>query len=322
MDVASRAVLDAGGVGLFVYGALNRLLIVTGLHHILNNIAWFLLGDYGGVTGDLKRFFAGDPTAGRFMAGFFPVMMFGLPGACLAMYVTARPERRRAVGGLLLSMALTSFLTGVTEPIEFAFMFLAPVLYAVHAVLTGVAMVLMHWLEVRLGFGFSAGSVRLRAQLPARRAAAVAAAGRRRVFRCVLRAVSLGDPALRPAHAWPRAARRARRTTSARRRRRSRVGATRRARLRAGARRRGEPAFGRRVHDAAAARGRRPGRGSTRRRCGDSAHTASCGRRPRRCRSCWARSRTRSPSRSVDTSGARAPTIRPPLLRRCPLAPR
>ena len=73
------------------------------------------------------------------------------------MYVTSRPERRRAVGGLLLSMALTSFLTGVTEPIEFAFMFLAPVLYAVHAVLTGAAMVLMHWLQVRLGFGFSAG---------------------------------------------------------------------------------------------------------------------------------------------------------------------
>lgn len=157
MDLVSRGVLDAGGVGLFIYGALNRLLIVTGLHHILNNIAWFLLGDYGGVTGDLKRFFAGDPTAGRFMAGFFPVMMFGLPGACLAMYVTARTERRRAVGGLLLSMALTSFLTGVTEPIEFAFMFLAPLLYAAHAVLTGTSLVLMHWLDVRLGFGFSAG---------------------------------------------------------------------------------------------------------------------------------------------------------------------
>ena len=157
MDAASRAVVAAGGAGLFVYGLLNRLLIVTGLHHILNNIAWFILGDYGGATGDLNRFFAGDPTAGRFMSGFFPVMMFGLPGACLAMYSTARPERRRVVGGLLLSMALTSFLTGVTEPIEFAFMFLAPVLYAVHAVLTGTAMWLMHWLDVRLGFGFSAG---------------------------------------------------------------------------------------------------------------------------------------------------------------------
>ena len=136
---------------------LNRVLIVTGLHHILNNIAWFLLGDYNGVTGDLKRFFAGDPTAGAFMSGFFPVMMFGLPAACLAMYRTAPPEQRSAVGGLLLSMALTSFLTGVTEPIEFTFMFLAPVLYAIHAVLTGVAMALMDALDVQLGFGFSAG---------------------------------------------------------------------------------------------------------------------------------------------------------------------
>ncbi|MBC8026444.1 MAG: PTS transporter subunit EIIC, partial [Steroidobacteraceae bacterium] len=102
-------------------------------------------------------FFAGDPSAGAFMSGFFPVMMFGLPAACLAMYRAALPARRKAVGGLLLSMALTSFLTGVTEPIEFAFMFLAPVLYAVHAVLTGTAMVLMHVLDVHLGFGFSAG---------------------------------------------------------------------------------------------------------------------------------------------------------------------
>jgi PTS system N-acetylglucosamine-specific IIC component len=157
MDTASQAVLASEEIGLFAYGLLNRVLIVTGLHHIINNIAWFLLGDYNGVTGDLKRFFAGDPTAGAFMSGFFPVMMFGLPGACLAMYRTALPEKRAAVGGLLASMALTSFLTGVTEPIEFTFMFLAPVLFAVHAVLTGLAMVLMHVLGVHLGFGFSAG---------------------------------------------------------------------------------------------------------------------------------------------------------------------
>jgi len=157
MDAASQAVLGSEEIGLFAYGVLNRVLIVTGLHHIINNIAWFLLGDFNGVTGDLKRFFAGDPTAGAFMSGFFPVMMFGLPGACLAMYQTASPARRAASGGLLLSMALTSFLTGVTEPIEFAFMFLAPVLYAVHALLTGIAMVLMHALGVHLGFGFSAG---------------------------------------------------------------------------------------------------------------------------------------------------------------------
>ena len=157
MDATSQAVLGSESIGLFLYGVLNRVLIVTGLHHILNNIAWFLLGDYQGVTGDLKRFFAGDPTAGAFMSGFFPVMMFGLPGACLAMYHTATPARRAAAGGLLLSMGLTSFLTGVTEPIEFAFMFLAPVLFAIHAVLTGIAMVLMHVIGVHLGFGFSAG---------------------------------------------------------------------------------------------------------------------------------------------------------------------
>jgi PTS system N-acetylglucosamine-specific IIC component len=85
MDVTSQAILGAGSFGLFAYGVLNRLLIVTGLHHILNNFAWFIVGDYHGATGDLKRFFAGDPTAGAFMLGFFPVMMFGLPGACLAM---------------------------------------------------------------------------------------------------------------------------------------------------------------------------------------------------------------------------------------------
>src|SRR5690606_22721581 len=99
----------------------------------------------------------GDPAAGAFMSGFFPVMMFGLPAACLAMYHAALPERRKAVGGMLLSMALTAILTGVTEPIEFSFMFLAPLLYAIHAVLTGLAMALMDVLGVKLGFGFSAG---------------------------------------------------------------------------------------------------------------------------------------------------------------------
>ena len=157
VDTLSQWVVRAGPVGLFLYGVLNRLLLITGLHHILNNIAWFLLGDFNGATGDLKRFFAGDPTAGSFMAGFFPIMMFGLPAACLAMYRNALPERRKAVGGLLLSVALTSLLTGVTEPIEFLFIFLAPLLFAVHAVLTGLSMVVMDMLGVKLGFGFSAG---------------------------------------------------------------------------------------------------------------------------------------------------------------------
>jgi PTS system N-acetylglucosamine-specific IIC component len=157
LDSAGRAIVDAGGLGLFVFGVVNRLLIVTGLHHIVNNIVWFVIGDFHGTTGDLRRFLAGDPSAGAFMSGFFPVMMFGLPAACLAMYHEALPGRRKAVGGMLFSLALTSFLTGVTEPIEFTFMFLAPLLYAIHAVLTGIAMALMDALNVKLGFGFSAG---------------------------------------------------------------------------------------------------------------------------------------------------------------------
>ncbi len=157
IDAASRTVVESGGAGLFVYGVLNRLLIVTGLHHIINNAAWFVVGDFAGATGDLRRFFAGDPNAGAFMSGFFPVMMFGLPATCLAMYHEARPERQKAVAGMLFSLAFTSFLTGVTEPIEFTFMFVAPLLYAIHALLTGASMALMNALDVKLGFGFSAG---------------------------------------------------------------------------------------------------------------------------------------------------------------------
>ncbi|BBF87335.1 PTS system, N-acetylglucosamine-specific IIA component [Aquitalea magnusonii] len=162
IDAVGKWLIGVGEIGLFIYGVLNRLLVVTGLHHILNTIVWFQVGDFTNeagklVHGDLTRFFAGDKTAGMFMSGFFPVMMFGLPAACLAMYRAAKPENKAAVGGVLFSMALTAFLTGVTEPVEFAFMFLAPVLYAIHAVLTGIAMALMYALGVHLGFGFSAG---------------------------------------------------------------------------------------------------------------------------------------------------------------------
>jgi len=163
IDWVGHELTGAGAVGLFIYGVLNRLLLVTGLHHILNSLVWFVFGSYTGadgkvVTGDLHRFFAGDPTAGSFMTGFFPIMMFGLPAACLAMYRAARPENRKLVGGMLLSMALTAFLTGVTEPVEFTFMFLAPILYVIHAILTGISMALMSLLHVRLGFTFSAGA--------------------------------------------------------------------------------------------------------------------------------------------------------------------
>ena len=164
IDVAGNWLTTAGALGVFVFGVLNRLLLVTGLHHIINSLAWFVFGTYtpaGGVavTGDLHRFFAGDPTAGGFMTGFFPIMMFGLPAACLAMYHEAPKERRAMVGGLLFSMALTSFLTGVTEPIEFAFMFLAPALYAIHAVLTGLSLAICQALGIHLGFTFSAGAI-------------------------------------------------------------------------------------------------------------------------------------------------------------------
>ncbi len=157
--------INSGNIGLFFYGFANRLLIPLGLHHILNNLVWFQFGDFATVQngidtiihGDLTRFFAQDPTAGAFMAGFFPMMMFGLPAACLAMIHTANSARKKAVAGLLLSMALTSFLTGITEPVEFAFMFLAFPLYVLHAVLTGVSMVIMNILNIKLGFTFSAG---------------------------------------------------------------------------------------------------------------------------------------------------------------------
>jgi len=157
--------MESGSFGAFVFGVFNRLLIVTGLHHILNNMAWFVFGNFTDpttgalVTGDLSRYFAGDPKGGQFMTGMFPMMIFGLPAACLAMYRNALPERRKVMGGIFLSMALTSFLTGVTEPIEFAFMFLAPLLYLLHALLTGLSMAITNALNIHLGFTFSGGFI-------------------------------------------------------------------------------------------------------------------------------------------------------------------
>lgn len=165
INAAGTWLTTAGPIGAFVFGALNRLLLMTGLHHVINTLAWFVFGSYtdpntaAAVTGDLHRYFAGDKTAGAFMSGFFPVMMFGLPAACLAIYHEAPRERRAAVGGVLLSMALTSFLTGVTEPIEFSFMFLAPLLYGLHAVLTGLSLAICELLGIHLGFTFSAGAI-------------------------------------------------------------------------------------------------------------------------------------------------------------------
>ena len=151
-------------LGAGIYGFANRLLIPFGLHHILNSVPWFAVGSYetaGGqvVNGDIARFLAGDPTAGSFLTGFFPIMMFALPAAALAIYHEAAPARRRFVGGVMLSGALTSFLTGVTEPLEFAFIFVAWPLYLMHAALTGTSLALVNALGIKDGFGFSAGFI-------------------------------------------------------------------------------------------------------------------------------------------------------------------
>ena len=159
IDSIGNWIIGAGEVGLFTFGTLNRLLIPTGLHHIINSMVWFVFGEYNGVAGDLNRFFAGDPSAGMFMTGFFPVMMFGLPAVAFAIYSATKKENRKAIGGALVSVAFTSFLTGITEPIEFMFMFLAPVLYAIHAVLTGVSMAVTYKLGILHGFGFSGGAI-------------------------------------------------------------------------------------------------------------------------------------------------------------------
>ncbi|MDV9173516.1 PTS transporter subunit EIIC [Streptomyces sp. W16] len=153
-----------GAFGAALFGLINRGLIPVGMHQFVNSVAWFQIGDYKDSTGaivhgDLTRFFAGDPSAGQFMSGFFPIMMFGLPAAALAIAHSARPERRKAIMGMMISLALTSFVTGVTEPIEFSFMFIAPVLYAIHAVLTALSMAITWALGVHAGFTFSAGFI-------------------------------------------------------------------------------------------------------------------------------------------------------------------
>lgn len=153
-----KSIVDLGPVGAGIYGFFNRLLIPTGLHHALNNVFWF---DLAGIN-DIANYWNGTGTlgtTGMYQAGFFPIMMFGLPGAALAMYHTAKDNKKKIAASLLLASALSAFLTGVTEPLEFSFMFLAPVLYLVHAVLTGISLAVaavFHWTS---GFTFSAGLV-------------------------------------------------------------------------------------------------------------------------------------------------------------------
>ena len=155
-----EAIISTGSIGAGIYAFFNRLLIPFGLHHALNSVFWF---DVAGID-DIGKFWGTKPgrilgQTGMYMAGFFPVMMFGLPAAALAMYHTAKDNKKKIVAGLLLAAGLSAFFTGVTEPLEFAFMFLAPGLYLVHAVLTGISVAICAALPVRAGFNFSAGFV-------------------------------------------------------------------------------------------------------------------------------------------------------------------
>lgn len=153
-----KSIVSTGAIGAGIYEFLNRLLIPTGLHHALNSVFWF---DVAGIN-DLGNFWSGKGTrgvTGMYMTGFFPVMMFGLPAGALAMYHTAKDKKKKAVYGLLLAGAISSFFTGVTEPLEFAFMFLAPPLYLIHAVLSGISATVCALLPVRAGFNFSGGFV-------------------------------------------------------------------------------------------------------------------------------------------------------------------
>lgn len=158
-------IVAAGAFGAFAYGVANRALLPFGLHHILNALVWFQFGSFTNpetnqeVTGDIPRYLAGDPEAGLFMAGWFFIMMFGLPAATLAMAMRADREERKATTAFMGSAGFTSFLTGITEPIEFSFLFLALPLYAVHALLSGAALFVADALGIKHGFGFSAGLI-------------------------------------------------------------------------------------------------------------------------------------------------------------------
>ncbi|MGV0993028.1 MAG: PTS transporter subunit EIIC [Mycobacterium sp.] len=162
-----RFIGGAGALGAFVFGFANRMLIPLGLHHILNSYVYFIYGSFtpanGGatVTGELSRFAAGDPTSGRLTAGFYPILMFGLPAAALAMIHVANARQKKIAFGILSAAGLTAFLTGVTEPLEFSFMFVAFPLYIVHALLTGLSLAIAYVLDIHLGYSFSAGLIDL-----------------------------------------------------------------------------------------------------------------------------------------------------------------
>ncbi|ASS92597.1 N-acetylglucosamine-specific PTS transporter subunit IIBC [Peribacillus simplex] len=156
--IFGEGISELGAVGAGLYGFFNRLLIPTGLHHALNSVFWF---DVIGLN-DIGKFWAGTGikgTTGMYQAGFFPVMMFGLPAAALAMYHSAKSRKKKQVASLMLAAGFASFFTGVTEPLEFAFMFVAPALFVVHALLTGISLAIAATFQWTAGFGFSAGFI-------------------------------------------------------------------------------------------------------------------------------------------------------------------
>ncbi|MEB5792765.1 glucose-specific PTS transporter subunit IIBC [Staphylococcus hominis] len=170
LNTFSTGLLDSNtGLAVFLFGFIKRLLIPFGLHHIFHAPFWFEFGSWKNAAGEIIR---GDQrifieqiregahlTSGKFMQGEFPVMMFGLPAAALAIYQTAKPENKKVVGGLMLSAALTSFLTGITEPLEFSFLFVAPLLFFIHAVLDGLSFLTLYLLHLHLGYTFSGGFI-------------------------------------------------------------------------------------------------------------------------------------------------------------------
>ncbi len=164
IDGFAKSLLGMGALGIFIFGFLNRFLLPFGLHHVINTYVYFGLGEFTNangdlVTGEISRFLAGDPTAGFFIGGFFITMMFGLPAAALAMVKRAKKERKNDVKALMASASVTSIVTGITEPIEFSFLFASPLLYGIHAVLTGLAGATLYFLNIRHGFGWGAGLI-------------------------------------------------------------------------------------------------------------------------------------------------------------------
>lgn len=164
LDTFAQSLIGMGAVGVGIYLFLNRLLIPLGLHHVLNSYIYFEVGEFTTeagevVTGEIPRFLNGDPTAGFFLAGFFIVMMFGIPGIAFAIYRASYKQNKERVKGVMGSSAFTSFLTNITEPTEFSFMFISPPLYVIHSILAGLAGVVTYLLNIRIGFSFGASII-------------------------------------------------------------------------------------------------------------------------------------------------------------------